>query len=86
MNNLGNLGSSELQSQKLNSVSELMNNENFVFTLHFFALLSKCSKSLCVCLCACVRHVRYYADHESGSCGVQLCGRDTVNVGWSPGC
>ncbi len=28
-----------------------MNYENFVFTLHFFALLSKCYKSLRVCMC-----------------------------------
>lgn len=42
-----------MQSQKLNSVSEQMNYENFVFTLHFFALLSKCYKNVCVPVCVC---------------------------------
>ena len=67
------------KKKKPNSVSVLMNYENFVFTLHFFALLSKCYKSLYVCVC-------YYADHECSSRQVQLSRLDTVNVGRSPGC
>lgn len=64
-----------------------MNYKNFVFTLHFFALLSKCYKSLRECVCVCVRaFVRYYADHECSSHRVQLSRLDTVNVGRSPGC
>lgn len=50
-----------------------MNYENFVFTLHFFALLSKCYKSLCVrAMCVIMQtmsavHVEYSSADETQS-------------------
>lgn len=47
-------------------------------SLHYFQNATKAG----VCVC----YVRYYVDHECSSRRVQLSRRDTVNVGWSPGC